>query len=55
MPYAVTHPVRYQQTTRILLPECSSFGNELNEVEDKAVRFTRKVDYSDNVLVLDYV
>jgi len=55
MPYAVTHPVRYQQTTRILLPEGSSFEKEFNEVEDKAFRFTRRVDFSDNVLVLDYL
>jgi len=55
MPYAVAHPVRYQQTTRILLPEGSSFDREFDEVEDKAFRFTRKVDFSDNVLVLDYL
>ena len=55
MPYAVTHPVRYQQTTRILLPEGSSFDKEFIEVKDKAFRFTRKVDFSDNVLVLDYI
>ena len=55
MPYAVAHPVRYQQTTRILLPEGSSFEKEFSEVKDKAFRFTRKVDFSDNVLVLDYV
>lgn len=55
MPYAVTHPVRYRQTTRILLPEGSSFDKEFSEVRDKAFRFTRKVDFSDNVLVLDYL
>jgi hypothetical protein len=55
MPYAVAHPVRYQQTTRILLPEGSSFDRESDEVEDKAFRFTRRVDFSDNVLVLDYI
>ena len=55
MPYAVAHPVRYQQTTRILLPEGSSFDREFDAVEDKAFRFTRRVDFSDNVLVLDYL
>jgi transglutaminase-like putative cysteine protease len=55
MPYAVTHPVRFQQTTRILLPEGSSFEKEFNEVKDKAFHFTRRVDFSDNVLVLDYL
>jgi transglutaminase-like putative cysteine protease len=55
MPYAVTHPVRYQQTTRILLPEGSSFEKEFDEIEDKAFRFTRRVDFSDNALVLDYL
>ena len=55
MPYAVTHPVRYQHTTRILLPEGSYFDNELITVEDSAFRFTKKVDFSDDVLVLDYV
>jgi len=55
MPYAVTHPVRYQHTTRILVPEDSGFDKEFIEVEDKAFRFTKKVDFSDNVLVVDYV
>jgi transglutaminase-like putative cysteine protease len=55
MPYAVTHPVRYQHTTRILLPEGSYFDNELITVEDSAFRFTRTVDFSDDVLILDYV
>lgn len=54
-PDAVTHPVRYQQTTRILLSEGSSFEKDSIEVEDKAFRFTRNVDFSDNMLVLDYV
>ena len=55
MPYAVEHPVRYRQITRILLPEGSSFEKEFDEVEDKVFRFTRRVDFSDNVLVLDYL
>jgi len=55
MPYAVAHPVRYRQTTRVLLPEGSSFDRELDVVEDKAFRFTRKVDSSEDVLVLDYL
>lgn len=55
MPYAVTHPVRYQHTTRILLPEGTHFDNELNTIEDKAFRFTKKVEFSDDVLTLDYV
>lgn len=55
MPYAVTHPVRYQHTTRILLPDGANFDNELITIEDKAFRFTRKVDFSDDVLVMDYI
>ncbi len=55
MPYAVTHPVRYQHTSRILLPEGSYFDNELISVEDSAFRYTKKVDFADDVLVLDYV
>jgi len=55
MPYALTHPVRYQHNTRILLPEGSYFDNEFVTIEDKAFKFTRKVDFSDNELVLEYV
>lgn len=55
MPYSVTHPVHYQHTTRILVPEGSSFEKEYHEVVDKSFRFTKKVGFSDNVLVLDYV
>ncbi|MCK4834495.1 MAG: transglutaminase family protein, partial [Gammaproteobacteria bacterium] len=55
MPYAVTHPVRFQHTTRIMMPEGSSFDNELAEIEDKAFRFSRKVNFSNDVLLIDYV
>jgi transglutaminase-like putative cysteine protease len=55
MPYAITHPVRYRQTTRILVPEGSHFDKEFIEVEDKAFRFTKQVDFTDDVLVIDYV
>ncbi|HHJ17300.1 MAG TPA: DUF3857 domain-containing protein [Gammaproteobacteria bacterium] len=55
MPYAVSHPVRYQHTTRVLVPEDSSFDDEFIEVADPAFRFTKKVEYSDGVLVIDYV
>ncbi len=55
MPYAVAHPVRYQQTTRILLPEGSTFENEFSEVKDKAFYFSKKVNYSRDVLTLEYI
>lgn len=55
MPYSVTHPVRFQHTTRIVTPEGSSFDNEFDEIEDKAFRFSRKVDFSNDVLLIDYV
>jgi len=55
MPYAVTHPVRYRHTTRILVPEGSDFDNEFIEVGDKAFQFTKTVEFSDGVLVIDYV
>lgn len=55
MPYAVTHPVHYKQTTRILVPKYSRFEKEHAEIEDKAFRFTRTVDYYNNELVIEYV
>lgn len=55
MPYSVIHPVRYQHTTRILLPEGSSFEGEFIEVEDKAFHFSKKVNFSKDVLTLEYV
>jgi transglutaminase-like putative cysteine protease len=36
MPYAVTHPVRYRHTTRVLVPEGSEFENESHEINDSA-------------------
>lgn len=54
MPYAVAHPVRYHQTTRILVPDGSTFDAEFFEIRDKAFRFTKRVDFADDVLVIEY-
>jgi len=55
MPYSVAHPIRFQHTTRILLPEGSAFEEEFIEVEDNAFYFTKKVNFSKDVLTLEYV
>ncbi|MCB1668902.1 MAG: DUF3857 domain-containing protein [Porticoccaceae bacterium] len=54
MPYAVTHPVSYRHTTEILVPENSSFDEEFFEVKDKAFRFTKKVTFLNDALLIDY-
>lgn len=55
MPYTVMHPARLQHTTRILVPENSNFENEYSIIEDKAFRFSRKVDFDNGYLVIDYI
>jgi transglutaminase-like putative cysteine protease len=54
-PYAVAHPVRYHHTTRIIMPKNSEFENEYHEVLDSAFKFTQKVDFKNDVLVIDYL
>ncbi len=54
MPYAVLHPVEFNQTTRILVPAASSFENEFVEVRDSAFHFTKTVDFSRRQLVISY-
>lgn len=55
MPYAVSHPVRYRHTTRIELPEGSDFENEFFEVDDKTFYFSKRVDFAEEVLVVEYI
>ena len=55
MPYAIVHPVRFHQTTEILVHKNARFKNEYNVVKDKAFQFTRKVSFENNRLVIDYV
>jgi transglutaminase-like putative cysteine protease len=55
MPYAVTHPVRYRHTTRILVPEGSEFENESYEINDSAFRFVKSVEFDGAELVIDYL
>lgn len=55
MPFSIAHPVRYRHLTRILLPEDSSFENEVNEVVDDAFRFVRKVTFANDVLEIEYL
>lgn len=55
MPYAVSHPVRLKQTTRIIVGEGSNFENEYTEVEDKAFRFIKQVKFTNNVLEIEYL
>jgi transglutaminase-like putative cysteine protease len=54
MPYAVKHPVRYHHTTHVLLPKNSRFEDEDVTVKDPAFRFTRKVRFAHDELVIDY-
>jgi hypothetical protein len=55
MPYAVTHPVRYRHTTRVLVPEGSEFENESHEINDSAFRFAKSVEFDGAELVIDYL
>lgn len=55
MPYAISHPVRYQQTTRILVPDNSAFENESVTLEDKAFSFSRNVMFENDLLTIDYI
>jgi len=54
-PYAVTHPVRYEQVTRILVPAGSSFDDERYAIEDSAFRFEKSVDFDGRELVIRYL
>lgn len=54
MPYAVTHPVLYKQTTRVHTPPDSTFENESFELTNEAFKFSRNVTFADNILVIDY-
>jgi transglutaminase-like putative cysteine protease len=54
-PYAVTHPVRYRHTTRVIVPAGSVFEREYNEINDSAFRFVRSVDFKDGELLIDYL
>ncbi len=54
-PYAVTHPVRYEQVTRIHVPPDSSFENERYTIEDSAFHFEKTVDFDGSDLVIRYL
>ncbi|MEJ2691743.1 MAG: DUF3857 domain-containing protein [Candidatus Thiodiazotropha sp.] len=54
-PYAVTHPVRYRQRTRLLAPKESEFENEYYEIEDSAFRFVKSVEFKGGELIIDYL
>ncbi len=54
-PYAVTHPVSYQQTTRIITPPGSQFEKEHHEINDSAFRFVKSVEFADGELVIKYL
>jgi transglutaminase-like putative cysteine protease len=54
-PYAVTHPVRYQHTTRVVAPEGSDFEDEFYEINDSAFRFVKSVEFKGGELVIDYI
>ncbi len=54
-PYAVTHPVRYQHTTRVIAPPGSEFEHEYYEINDTAFRFVKSVDFKNGALIIDYL
>lgn len=55
MPYALAHPVRYRQATRIVIGRDSNFENEHVVVKDKAFNFVRNVDYRGDTLEIEYL
>ncbi len=55
MPYVLSHPVRFRQTTHIAVPPGADFDQQDVTVDDPAFRFTKKATQADNVLTLEYV
>jgi hypothetical protein len=54
MPYSVLHPVEFNQTIHIQVPEGSGFDNEFSRVKDSAFYFTKKVSFEKDELLIEY-
>lgn len=55
MPYALPHPVRYKQNTKVVLGRDSNFNSEHIVVEDAAFRFVKNIGYKDDTLEIEYL
>ncbi|WP_028582095.1 DUF3857 domain-containing protein [Desulfogranum japonicum] len=54
MPYSISHPVQYKQSTKIIVPQNSLFENETFTIDNKAFLFTQNISYENNILNIDY-
>lgn len=54
MPLGIVHPWHYVQNTEIRLPQDYNLQNETKQVEEKALRFERQVNYTNRLLRLHY-